>query len=432
MAKLPALQFYPGDWRKDVGVQSLTYHDRGIWFEMLMLMHESEPRGRLVLNGKPMQRSALARILGVDQSTLDSALKAILDAGVAGEDEGVIINRRMVRDEENRQIQKEAGKLGGNPKLCENYNKPGFLYAVQRASDGKVKIGISDNPTKRLYKLRYLSGGDTLEMLAVLHVQDMGFAEKEQHDKYAHCASGEWFQLSSSELSTLLSTLKGKPKANQTPSSSPSTTEPDGGEEVPDLVKEIVCAHPKSQLRLLKPNEVRPGQETAVLQAMTHEIDRSSCTAEQALRMMLERTRMLAEKVPKTQWRFFKDVTEFYLAHEYRMEPEEFRRGDGNGRAGRTGKGEQHIAPANERVSAGVAAARAAAQRSADRASGRVDGEHDGRLSAPGAGDGRGSVPNGFRGPGEDVWAPGVAERAQAIPNAPEVLSPSERSKRGA
>ena len=49
--KLPAMQFYPGDWRKDIGVQSLSFHDRGVWFEMLMLMHGSERRGVLVLNG---------------------------------------------------------------------------------------------------------------------------------------------------------------------------------------------------------------------------------------------------------------------------------------------------------------------------------------------------------------------------------------------
>jgi hypothetical protein len=42
MTKLPALQWYPADWRKDPGVQALSLHDRMVWFEMLMLMHESE------------------------------------------------------------------------------------------------------------------------------------------------------------------------------------------------------------------------------------------------------------------------------------------------------------------------------------------------------------------------------------------------------
>ena len=49
---LPALQFYGGDWRKDPGIQALNYFDRGVWFEMLLMMHESEDRGKLVLNGR--------------------------------------------------------------------------------------------------------------------------------------------------------------------------------------------------------------------------------------------------------------------------------------------------------------------------------------------------------------------------------------------
>ena len=54
--KLPALQFYPGDWRKDLGVQSLSFHDRGVWFEMLMLMHDSENRGVSCPQWKPNVR----------------------------------------------------------------------------------------------------------------------------------------------------------------------------------------------------------------------------------------------------------------------------------------------------------------------------------------------------------------------------------------
>ena len=34
--KIPAFQFYPADWRKDPGVQSLSYNDRGIWIEIFV------------------------------------------------------------------------------------------------------------------------------------------------------------------------------------------------------------------------------------------------------------------------------------------------------------------------------------------------------------------------------------------------------------
>jgi len=117
--KLPALHFYIGDWRKDIGVQSLSYELRGIWFEILCLMHESEQRGKLLLKGKPMTEDQLSRILGLDNQILTTALRSILSAGVADIDQetGAIMSRRMVRDEKLRIVRKECGKLGGNPDL---------------------------------------------------------------------------------------------------------------------------------------------------------------------------------------------------------------------------------------------------------------------------------------------------------------------------
>jgi len=126
MSKLPAFQFYPADWRSDNGVQSLSYFERGVWFEILCLMHESEQRGKLLLNGKPMPDEALARLLGLDKQILTKALATILEYGVATRlDDGTLINRRMIRDEELRQVRKEVGKLGGNPNLVnQNSTKP--------------------------------------------------------------------------------------------------------------------------------------------------------------------------------------------------------------------------------------------------------------------------------------------------------------------
>jgi predicted transcriptional regulator len=117
--KVPSFQFYPGDWRKDPGVQALSYHDRGVWFEMLLLMHESEERGKLLLNAQPMPVEALARLLGLDIQILNQTLTTLLSYGVASRDEetGAICNRRMVRDEKVRQLRSECGKLGGNPNL---------------------------------------------------------------------------------------------------------------------------------------------------------------------------------------------------------------------------------------------------------------------------------------------------------------------------
>lgn len=125
--KMPAMQFYPADWRKDPGVQSLNYHDRGVWFEILCLMHESSQRGVLLLNSMPMPEAALARILGLDNQTLNQTLTTLLTYGVAKrrQEDGAIFSKRMVDDERLCQIRREAGKLGGNPRLLKQNRTTG-------------------------------------------------------------------------------------------------------------------------------------------------------------------------------------------------------------------------------------------------------------------------------------------------------------------
>ena len=129
--KIPSFQFYPGDWRKDPGVQALDYFDRGVWLEILCLMHESEERGVLLLNGRPMPNEALARLLGlvnqnpttqVNQNPtrdLTTVLTTLLAYGVAHrrEEDGALYNKRMMRDDKIRKVRTESGSKGGNPRL---------------------------------------------------------------------------------------------------------------------------------------------------------------------------------------------------------------------------------------------------------------------------------------------------------------------------
>jgi len=134
MAKMPAFQFYPGDWRKDVGVQSLDYFDRGVWHEMLCLMHESERRGVLVLNGRAISDDALARLLGLDKQTLTTTLTTLLTSGVASRETetGALMCRRMVRDEKLCEVRREAGKKGGNPVLLNQNSTTGVKQTANQ------------------------------------------------------------------------------------------------------------------------------------------------------------------------------------------------------------------------------------------------------------------------------------------------------------
>ena len=141
MNKQPAFQFYPGDWRKDPGVQALDYEYRGIWLEILLLMHESEERGKLLLNGNPMPDEALARLLGLDKQKVNQAITTLLEYGVASRcpETGALMNRRMYRDEQIRQKRRQAGQKGGNPNLVNQKSS--------NIDNQKVNQSIKQKPT---------------------------------------------------------------------------------------------------------------------------------------------------------------------------------------------------------------------------------------------------------------------------------------------
>ena len=116
--KQPAFQFYPGDWMKDPAVRSLSLEARGLWIDMLCLMHESDRRGYLQhANGKPVSQDQLARMTGCSPDQISRLLQELFDSGVYScTDHGTIFSRRMVRDEIKRGKCREAGKLGATLK----------------------------------------------------------------------------------------------------------------------------------------------------------------------------------------------------------------------------------------------------------------------------------------------------------------------------
>ena len=155
MSKLPAIQFYVGDWKKDSGVQALSYHDRGVWFEILCLMHESDQRGKLLLNGAKMPEEALARVLGLDNQNLTTTLTTFLTYGVASicPDTGALCSRRMIRDEKLRQIRKEAGSKGGNPILVNQKSTTGVKQNPTPSSSSSLSSSNKDLFVESFWKI---------------------------------------------------------------------------------------------------------------------------------------------------------------------------------------------------------------------------------------------------------------------------------------
>jgi len=149
--KLPAYQWYPGDWRKDPGVQTLNYHDRGVWLEILDFMHESEVRGELVINGRAMTDQEVADMLRLPLAKLKQTLSKLLSKNVANKCacHGAICNRRMVRDEHLRQVRAVAGGKGGKQK-AQNQSSKRLAKATPSVSvSSSVSSSVTDKTDKQ-------------------------------------------------------------------------------------------------------------------------------------------------------------------------------------------------------------------------------------------------------------------------------------------
>ncbi len=134
---LPAMPFYWGEWFKAMDVQSLSRETKCVWFEMLGRMWESNDRGFLTINGKPMDDFAKARALGFGSDVASYLLheKILDDAKIFSrrKDDGAIYSRFILKIVELRKKRQEAGSKGGsktqaNAKAngqakCENENE---------------------------------------------------------------------------------------------------------------------------------------------------------------------------------------------------------------------------------------------------------------------------------------------------------------------
>lgn len=123
--KLPAIQFYPGDWLSSREVRLLSAAARGVWIDLLCLMWNAPRRGYLeAKEGVPMPMEDVSILIGVDKKTLIAAIAEMEQRNTYSVDSnGVLFCRRMVRDEERRAAQSEVnrqnarfGKLGGRPR----------------------------------------------------------------------------------------------------------------------------------------------------------------------------------------------------------------------------------------------------------------------------------------------------------------------------
>lgn len=98
---------------------------RGLWIEMIALMHEASPYGHLLVSGQSPTDAQLAVLAGAPSEQISDLLGELESAGVFSRTkEGVIYSRKMTRTAKKAAVARRNGKNGGNPSLRNHSDIP--------------------------------------------------------------------------------------------------------------------------------------------------------------------------------------------------------------------------------------------------------------------------------------------------------------------
>jgi hypothetical protein len=135
------MKFYPQDWRADEKLRMCSLAARGLWMEMLAIMHRSDRYGQLLVGGNVPTPAQLAVQAGSSETEVEALLAELRNAGVFSvSGAGAIYSRRMIRDEKRAQNARKNGKSGGNPSLSKTKNNHASDKGEDNVQDkGEVK-----------------------------------------------------------------------------------------------------------------------------------------------------------------------------------------------------------------------------------------------------------------------------------------------------
>lgn len=136
----PWMKFYTSDWRSDPRLKMCSAGARGVWIEMICLMHEATPYGHLLIHGQTPNEAQLASLTGIPLAELEHYVSELEQMGVFSKTkEGVIYSRKLVRMASRSAKMRKNGKKGGNPKLLKSSDNPDLLNQMDKGRDNPQK-----------------------------------------------------------------------------------------------------------------------------------------------------------------------------------------------------------------------------------------------------------------------------------------------------
>lgn len=152
----PWMKFYPQDWRADEKLRMCSLAARGLWLEMLAIMHRSERYGMLLIGGLAPTDAQLAVQVGASPQEVTTLVGELSAADVFSRtSSGVIYSRRMTRDHRRAQNAKKNGKKGGNPSLKSTGKADGLTPLNEKeksASDNQEDKPQDNHGVKPIYQ----------------------------------------------------------------------------------------------------------------------------------------------------------------------------------------------------------------------------------------------------------------------------------------
>jgi len=158
LPKLPAIQFYPGDWLRDA-VAGCSLAAQGLWLRLMFVAHDADNYGYLSANGLPLPADGLARRCGCSVDEFHRLIAELEAAGVPSRlPDGIMYSRRMVRDAENRAAdaerqRKHRGRHGSVTRMSHRSSSSlstskGKTNPMSAGADAGARISQPFEPTK--------------------------------------------------------------------------------------------------------------------------------------------------------------------------------------------------------------------------------------------------------------------------------------------
>jgi hypothetical protein len=159
MTANPWDKFFWNDWETDAALKLCTLAAQGLWMRILCICAKADPKGYLVVAGRPLSPADLASLVGKPEPEVETLLRELAQYGVFSTDRiGRIYNRRMVRQVKKARTAQENGKKGGNPTLLKQSEiSPSDNQPVKPPDKPHKPKAISQEPKETPPSLR--SGG---------------------------------------------------------------------------------------------------------------------------------------------------------------------------------------------------------------------------------------------------------------------------------